>query len=131
MKEFTASQAIILLLDSDSVSRAVLRESLERANFLVVGAGDLARAVERLHGMQVDLLITRPYINSMPGAFAANYLRTKHPGLPVLIVAGFPDDDRIHDPLDVAEFFTFPKPFRLEDFVANVKQVIAKIREKQ
>jgi DNA-binding NtrC family response regulator len=130
MKEFSPSEAIILLLDSDSVSRAVLREALERANYLVVAAGDLARAVERLHDTQVDLLITRPYINSMPGAFAANYLRTRRAGLPVLVIAGFPDDDRIRNPLEEAQYFTFPKPFRLDDFVANVKEVIAKIREK-
>ncbi len=131
MKEFSASEATILLLDSDSVSRAVLREALERANYLVVAAGNLARAVERLDDTQVDLLITRPYINSMPGAFAAHYLRTRRAGLPVLIVAGFPDDDRIRDPLEVEEYFTFPKPFGCDDFVAKVKEVIAKIREKK
>jgi len=131
VKEFSPSEAIILLLDSDSISRAVLREALEHANYLVVTAGNVARAVDRLQDTQVDLLITRPYINSMPGAFAAQYLRTRRPGLPVLIVAGFPDDDRVRDPLDVAQYFTFPKPFGRDDFVAKVKEVIAKIREKQ
>ena len=59
--------------------------------------------------MRPDLLITRPYINSMPGRIAANYLRNKHPGLPVLIVAGFVDNDRLNVQNAIEEFYTFPR----------------------
>jgi DNA-binding NtrC family response regulator len=128
MKVFSASDAVILLLDSDSVSRTVLREALESANYLVIATEDLAAAVDRLHEMRADLLISRPYINSMPGHFAAQYLRSKHPGLPVLIVAGFMDDDRIRDPNEIEEFYTFPKPFSRDELLAKVKDVLQIIR---
>ena len=71
-----------------------------------------------------DLLITRPYINNMPGRIAADYLRTKQNGLPVLLVAGFIDDDRVDVQKAVEEFHTFPKPFRREELVAKVKDVL-------
>jgi CheY-like chemotaxis protein len=111
MTNFSSSEVTILLLDSDSVMRAALQDAFQSAGYLVVAVGDLGEAVDRLNELRPDLLITRPYINSMPGRIAADYLRNKHPGLPVLIVAGFVDDDRLSVENAIEEFYTFPKPF--------------------
>jgi CheY-like chemotaxis protein len=85
----TPSDVTILLLDSEPVMRAALRDALDKVGYLVVTAGDLGKALDRLAETPPDLLITCPYINSMPGRIAADYLRTKQNGLPVLLVAGF------------------------------------------
>jgi len=122
--------AIILVLDSEPVMRAGLHDALDRAGYMVVTAGDLAEALDRLAETPPDLLITRPYINSMPGHIAADYLRTKQHGLPVLIVAGFLVDDRIEVQNAIEDFYTFPKPFRRDELVAKVKEVLKSIRGK-
>jgi DNA-binding response OmpR family regulator len=121
MNEFSAPVATILLLDSDSVMRAALHDALQSAGYLVVSAGDLGDAVDRLDEVRPDLLIIRPYINSMPGRIAANYLRSRRPGLPVLIVGGFMDDDRINVQNEIEKFDTFPKPFSRDELLAKVK----------
>jgi DNA-binding response OmpR family regulator len=128
MKDFPASDATILLLDSESGMRAGLRDALKSAGYLVQTAGDLGEAVDRLTEMRPDLLITRPYINSMPGRMAADYLRSKQHGLPVLIVAGFMDDDRSRVQNAVEEFHTFPKPFSRDELVAKVREVLDVVR---
>ncbi len=110
--------------------RAGLRDALESAGFLVVTAGDLGEAVDRLIEMRPDLLITRPFINSMPGRTAADYLRSKRHGLPVLIVAGFLDDDRIKVQTEIEEFHTFPKAFSRDELVAKVREVLDAVRKK-
>jgi DNA-binding NtrC family response regulator len=130
MTNFSPSDVTILLLDSDSVMRAALHDAFQSAGYLVVAVGDLGEAVDRLDEMRPDLLITRPYINSMPGRIAANYLRTKHPGLSVLIVAGFVDDDRLNVQNAIEEFYTFPKPFSREELLTNVRDVLQIIRSK-
>jgi CheY-like chemotaxis protein len=127
MKTLSPAEAIILLLDSDPVMRAVLRDALESAGYLVVAAGDLGAAVDRLREMRPDVLITRPYINSMPGHMAAEYLRTKRPGLTVMIIGGFMDDDRIRDQDALGLFHVFPKPFTRGDFLSNVKEVLSTV----
>jgi CheY-like chemotaxis protein len=124
MKAFSPADAIILLLDSDPVMRAVLCDALESAGYLVVTAGDLGAAVDRVREMHPDLLVTRPYINSMTGHMAANYLRTKRPGLAVLIVGGFMDDDRVRDQDALGLFHVFPKPFSRNELLASVKEVL-------
>ena len=123
MNDSHSGKGIILLLESDPITRAVLRDTLNDAGYLVATANDLGMAVDRLQEMAFDLLITRPYINSMPGRLAADYLRSKHPGLPVLMVAGFPDDPRLNDLYEVENFHTFPQPFSRDQLLAKVKDV--------
>src|SRR5579862_6132006 len=119
MSDFRPSNKTILLLISDAVMRAVLCDALEGAGYLVVVSGDIGAAVDRLHEIRPDLLITRPYINSMPGETAADYLRTKRPGLPILIAAGYMEDDRVRDQFTIEDFHLFPKPFQRADFLAE------------
>jgi DNA-binding NtrC family response regulator len=130
MKDFSAPDASILLFDSESVTRAGFRDALESAGYLVVTAADLGEAVDRVAEMRPDLLIIRPYVNSMPGRTAADYLRSKRPGLPVLIVAGFMDDDRVRVQKAIEEFHTFPTPFTRDELVAKVKDVLDIVRKK-
>jgi DNA-binding response OmpR family regulator len=121
----------ILLLDSDSVMRACLRDAIESAGYLVIPAGDLGEAVDRVNEMRPDLLITRPYINSMSGWTAAGYLRSRRPGLPVLIVAGLLDDDRIMVRNAIQEFHSFPNPFTRDELLAKVKEVLEIVAKKR
>jgi CheY-like chemotaxis protein len=102
----TPSDVTILLLDSEPVMRAALRDALDKVGYLVVTAGDLGEALDRLAETPPDLSITCPYINSMPGRIAADYLRTKQNGLPVLLVAGFIEDDRVEVQDSIGEFHT-------------------------
>jgi DNA-binding response OmpR family regulator len=116
--------ANILLLSSDPLMRTILYETLERAGYLVVTAPDVGAAVDRLKELRPDLLIVRPYINSMTGQMAAQYLRTLSPGLPVLVLGGFMDDDRVHDHYAIVDFYVFPKPFGRDEFLSKVKEVL-------
>jgi DNA-binding NtrC family response regulator len=130
MKGSSSPDGTILLLDSNRLMRATLRAALESAGYLVVTASDLGAAVDRVRESRPDLLITRPYINSMTGQVAADHLRKNCHGLPVLIVAGFMDDDRTNIQNTVEEFHTFPKPFHRDELLAMVRDVFAIIRNK-
>ena len=131
MKAFTAPHATILLVDSDKVMRSALHDVLQDAGYLVMNAADLGAAVDRLSEAKPDLLITRPYINSMPGRIAADYLRSRSPGLPVLIVAGFMDDDRPATENFVEKLYTFPTPFSRHDLLEKVAEVLAHNHQKR
>jgi len=131
MHDTFPANANILLLISDPLMRTILHETLERAGYLVVSAGDVGSAVDRVKELRPDLLIIRPYVASMPGYVAAQYLRARCPGLPVLMVAGLMDDQRVRDELELKEFYMFPKPFTREELLANVREVLRVAHEKQ
>ena len=118
----------ILLMGSDPVVREVIQEALQDAGYLVVAAGDLGTAVDRIKETKPDLLMIRSYVEGIPGYDAANFLRTKCPGLPVLMTGGLIDDDRLRYRMAVGGFDVFPKPYTAAALLAKVKEVLEKPR---
>jgi DNA-binding NtrC family response regulator len=118
----------ILLLVSDSVVRSILKETLEREGYTVLATGDLGQAVERLQECIPDLLITRTYIESLPGHEAAMYLRTKCPEMRVLMLGGLLDDERLAYRAEQQGFEVFPKPYTAAVLLQEVRKVLNKPR---
>ena len=118
----------ILLLVSDPIVRSVLEETLEREGYMVLAAGDLGQAVDRLKECTPDLLITRTYIQSLSGHDAAVYLRTKCLEMKVLILGGLLDDERLQNRAALQGFEVFPRPYTAAALLQEVKDVLSKQR---
>lgn len=121
----TMMNDLILLLISDSTARVVIQEVLERGGYTVEPAGDLGTAVKRLDDCRPALMIVSPYIAEISGYEAARFLRTKCHGLPVLMVAGLIDDDRLEYRLKLEGFDIFPQPYSADALLQKVKEVLA------
>jgi DNA-binding response OmpR family regulator len=120
----TKKHATILLLASDAIIRTVLHELLEAQGYVVLPASDLSGALDWLGRSKPDLLIVRPYLSGIPGPEAARYLRTKCNGLRILMVAGFPDDNRLQYRASIDAIDIFPKPFTAAEFIQKVSDVL-------
>jgi DNA-binding NtrC family response regulator len=118
----------ILLLVSDPIVRSVLQETLEHEGYTVLATGDLGQAVERLKQCKPDLLITRTYVQNLPGHDAAKYLRMKCLKMRVLIVGVLLDDERLQDRETLEGFEVFPKPYTAGELLQKVKDVLNKRR---
>jgi DNA-binding response OmpR family regulator len=125
MKRSAGSKGTVLLLCSDSDVLHILQHALEDAGYVVLPAKNLGSAVEQLADCKPDLLITRPYLESMSGHQVALYLRTKCNGLPVLMVAGMPNDDRVIYRESLRRIEIFPKPFSIAEFLDKVTAMLA------
>jgi DNA-binding response OmpR family regulator len=115
----------ILLLVSDPVVRSILKETLQREGYTVLPTGDLGQAVDRLNECIPDLLITRTYVDSMPGHEAAMYLRTKCRGMRVLMLGGVLDDERLQYRAERQGFEIFPKPYSAAVLLQEVRRVLS------
>lgn len=116
----------ILLLVSDSLVRSVLKETLEREGYMVLATGYLGQAVNQLKESVPDLLITRTYVQGLPGHDAAKYLRTKSPQMKVLILGGLLDDERLQYRAALQGFSVFPKPYTVAELLQTVKDALNK-----
>jgi DNA-binding response OmpR family regulator len=120
------TNAMILLLISDSVARVVIQEALEHGGYTVMAAGDLGTAVKRVGEAKPDLLVVGGYIEDMSGFDTAKFLRTKVHGLRVLMLAGIIDDERLGYRLEVEGFEVFPKTYSAGELLAKVKEILAR-----
>ena len=120
----TKKHATILLLASDAIIRTVLQELLEAQGYVVLPASDLSGALDWLGRSRPDLLIIRPYLSGIPGPEAARYLRTKCNGLRILMVAGFPEDNRLQYRASIDAIDVFPKPFTAAEFIQKISDVL-------
>ena len=126
MVDHSLEKTTILLLVSDPVVRSILKETLEREGYTVMATGDLGRAVDRLKDSIPELLITRTYVEGLPGHEAAMYLRTKCPGLRVLMLGGLLDDERLEYRAAQQGFEVFPKPYTTAALLQEVRYVLSK-----
>jgi DNA-binding response OmpR family regulator len=113
---------MILLLISEADMRTLVRDSLASQGYFVEAKGDIGAVVDTLREYTPDLLIIRPYIDSMPGHQAIQYLRTKAPGLRVLMVGGLMDDPGLD--YQIENIHVFPKPFPPEQLLHAVREVL-------
>jgi DNA-binding response OmpR family regulator len=117
-------KATILSVCSDPVLRLVIQETLETEGYVVLSVGGLGTAVDRLREYKPDLLLIRPYIDNMVGHDAARYLRTRRPGMRVLMVTGLLDDDRLRYREAVQSIDVFPKPYTAAELLEKVREVL-------
>jgi CheY-like chemotaxis protein len=126
--DHSLEKTTILLLVSDPIVRSVLQETLEREGYIVVATSDLGQAVDRLKQCIPDLLITRTYVEGLPGHEAAMYLRTKCPEMRVLMLGGLLDDERLAYRAEQQGFEVFPKPYTAAVLLQEVRKVLNKPR---
>jgi DNA-binding response OmpR family regulator len=115
---------LIMLLISDPDMRTVIEDHLTSHGYLVQATSDIGVAVDRLKEGAPDLLIIRPYINSMPGHDAVKFLRSKSPGLRVLMVGGLIDDSRLSYRDLIQKVHIFPKPFSPDQLLQAVQEAL-------
>jgi DNA-binding response OmpR family regulator len=116
----------VLLLMSDAINLRVIGEALESDGYFVERASDIGSAIKRLEECTPDLLIVRHYTDSLSGHDAAMRLRQICPGLPVLMVGGLLDDDRLKNREIIEGFDLFPRPFRAAELLGKVKEMLLK-----
>ena len=81
------------IVDDHAIVRSGLRQFLsEHVDLRVVGeANDGAQALELVRGGEVDVLLMDISMPGQSGVDAMQAIKARHPGLPILILSGFPE----------------------------------------
>ena len=85
----------ILLVDDEESVRGIILKILRRARYTVLEAasGDAAVQLAEAHQGNIDLVITDMFMPGMRGPEVAKQLGMKRPGLRVLFMSGYADQD--------------------------------------
>jgi DNA-binding NtrC family response regulator len=112
--------ATILLVDDEHSVRSIVMKILKRANYNVLEAqnGEEALRIADSHAGQIDLVVTDMYMPGMRGPEVVQTLLPKRPGLRVLFMSGYADQDARTSVPEGANFLN--KPFSGQDLAAAV-----------
>lgn len=114
----------ILLVDDEQAVRAIVVKILKRANYQVLEAesGDAALRIAESHSGKIDLLLSDMYMPGLRGPEVAQKLAPKCPGIRVLFMSGYADQDSRSGVPEGANFLN--KPFSGKELVTAVEGVL-------
>ena len=120
-----AGKGTILLVEDEEVVRRLAKTVLQKAGYEVIEAARPEEAV-RIHDgftRPIDLLLTDMIMPGMNGRELALHLSAMRPGMEVLIMSGYTDDQLLRSGISANSTAFLAKPFdprRLLDKVAEV-----------
>jgi signal transduction histidine kinase/CheY-like chemotaxis protein len=117
---------VVLVVEDEEAVRNMTARLLENEGYRVLVSGNGREALESIQrGMaRLDLVITDVAMPDMNGHELAAHLRRLRPGLPVLFMSGYTDDEMVRRGLLEPDHPFLSKPFTPEILAANVRQLI-------
>jgi len=122
-REWSGGGRILLVEDEDMV-RAVAERALTRQGYTVVAAADGDEGVEAVRtNPDFDLVVSDVVMPSMDGPAMAREIRELVPGLPVLFMSGYAEE-QLRRELDIDAMYFIAKPFSVQQIAAKVGEVM-------
>jgi CheY-like chemotaxis protein len=115
----------ILVVEDERAVRYLMRTALTRAGFAVVDAASPAEA-ERVvaSGLAIDAVVTDVLMPGMKGPELFRRIQAARPGLRVLYVSGYADEEVTGEALREDKAAFLAKPFAADDLVRKVREVL-------
>ena len=114
----------VLLVDDARDMLELLRRNMADMGLTPFAANNVVDAIEVLTNSPVDLVITDLNMPGVGGLQLVKYLSHHHPGLPVLVITGYPD---LHDAVEVMKLGALEylvKPFTQDELRKAVESVL-------
>ncbi|MGD9118911.1 MAG: response regulator [Dehalococcoidia bacterium] len=116
--------AKILVIDDDETICSLFRDTLEEAGHTIATASESLKGLELIKGQDYDLVLLDLKMPEIDGAELFKQIRKSKPGLPVIIITGYPDSDLMMEALTYGPFGVMKKPFNDSDILSAVNNYL-------
>jgi len=121
----------ILVVDDDAIVIKSCRRILEAEGFEVTSVPSADEALEKIKYYEFDLLLMDVKMPKHDGIFLMREIKKNWPDIPIIVMSGYPTPETIADVLKLGATQFIPKPFRPDELVKSVRQVIQKMPRKK
>jgi PAS domain S-box-containing protein len=123
------SETVLLVEDEDAV-RQLCQELLEQAGYRVLPAEspESALRIAERPGIHIDVVLTDVVMPQGNGRTLLATLRQRRPGLPAVLMSGYPERDSEHEPLD---FEFIQKPFTRDELMEQLRKALRSRRARE
>jgi DNA-binding NtrC family response regulator len=119
----------ILVVDDEPRTREALALYLQGMGYQVETSGDAPSGLDIVR-RGVDLVISDIRMPEMDGIEFLQEIRTLRPGLPVILITGYPGPEASWDARQLEATAFLCKPFRLETLATHVRIIFGESRPK-
>ncbi len=120
----------ILVVDDDAIVIKSCRRILEVEGFEVTTVPSAEEALEKIKYLEFDMLLMDVKMPKHDGIFLMREIKKNWPGIPIIVMSGYPTPETIADVLKLGANQFIPKPFRPDELMKVVRQVIEKAIKK-
>lgn len=118
---------VLVVDDEESIRRIVVR-TLTRSGFEVVEAENGERAIAALNAgdnpLMVDAILCDIHMPKINGHEAIAYFRAQYPGVPIVVLTGYPEVDRAVGLMKAGVTDYLVKPISKDDLVRVVAKAV-------
>lgn len=116
----------ILVVDDDAIVIKSCRRILEAEEFDVFTCPSADEALERIKDHDFDLLLMDIKMPKHDGLFLMREIKKNWADIPIIVMSGYPTAETVADALKLGAAQFIPKPFRPDELVKSVRQVLEK-----
>lgn len=114
----------ILVVDDDEMIRVLFEKTLEELGHSVTTAESSSSGFKFVERFDFDLVFLDLKMSGMDGAELLRRIRGIKPGLPVVVITGYPDSEMMSRALAQGPFGIMNKPFAESDIVIAINSFL-------
>ncbi|MCU0618493.1 MAG: response regulator [Gemmatimonadaceae bacterium] len=114
----------LLVVEDDAAVRGATAALLRRAGYTVIESEQATAALQQLAAGGVALVVSDVVMPGMHGATLARRVQALHPGVPVLLMSGYADDEQLSQVVGTPGIGFLAKPFAQEALLRAVRELL-------
>jgi DNA-binding NtrC family response regulator len=121
----------ILVVDDDAIVIKSCKRILEAEGFEVFTVPGADKALEALKNSDFDILLIDVKMPGRDGMYLMREIKRNWPEIPTVVMSGYPTPETITEVLQLGATLFIPKPFKPDELVKSVRQVLKKVPAKK
>lgn len=114
----------ILVVDDDAIVTKSCKRILEAEGFEVLAVPSADQGIEAIKHDDFDLLLMDVKMPKHDGLYLMREIKKDWPDIPIIVMSGYPTQETIADVLRLGPNEFIPKPFRPDELLKSVRQVL-------
>ncbi len=117
----------ILVVDDDAIVIKSCRRILESEGFEVLTVSSAEEALEMIKKYDFDLLLIDVKMPKYDGLYLMREIKKELPEVPIIVMSGYPTQETVKEVMRLGANQFIPKPFRPDELMRVIRQVIQKV----
>jgi DNA-binding NtrC family response regulator len=121
----------ILVVDDDAIVIKSCKRILEAEGFEVSTVPGADKALEVLKNSDFDILLIDVKMPGRDGMYLMREIKKNWPEIPTIVMSGYPTPETITEVLRLGATLFIPKPFKPDELIKSIRQVLKKVPAKK